>query len=227
MKANILNSQKLCLKCLDDTGDQELRMFTLYAKADGLYVLDDEGNDRCVALITATKPTVVPTDLAKTLEKLVPKAEYDGKLDRVAEECYDAITWKDKRPKPPYSVVLDTLDRDMRSKLRDSIDARTNAIIEAGFCYQGIKFNLDLRHQLLYHNLWEMRSRLEFPVTVKGVGDAYLELKTQADLQDFIFAGLTHIQTSMQAGWSLKSALATKAYPFRTYSDLLTWEDIR
>jgi len=226
MKANILDSQIVRLEYASDQEGQEPKHLSVYAKADGLHVRDDDGSDRRVALADTAKVAIVPAGLTKALDELVPGAEYNGRLSGFTKNHYDAIDWKDQRPKPAYEAVLEAADRDMRSKLRNLINARTAEIIENDFVYSGINFRLDLRHQMLYHNLWEMRTRLTYPCTVKGAGDDYLQL-TEEELGDFVFAGLAHVQRSLQDGWSLKAALSAKAYPFRTYSDLLSWKDQR
>ena len=46
--------------------------------------------------------------IEEKLTLLVPNAEYFGVLYEETKAAYDALEWKDSRPKPPWEIVLKT-----------------------------------------------------------------------------------------------------------------------
>lgn len=44
-------------------------------------------------------------DIAITLDKLIPAAEYGGSLTDNTKESYDALRWEDQRPKPTWEQI--------------------------------------------------------------------------------------------------------------------------
>lgn len=44
-------------------------------------------------------------DIAITLDKLVPQAEYGGSLTENTKESYEALRWEDSRPKPTWEQI--------------------------------------------------------------------------------------------------------------------------
>lgn len=45
-------------------------------------------------------------DVSLTLESLVPAAEYSGSLTKNTESQYNALIWRDERPKPSWSSIV-------------------------------------------------------------------------------------------------------------------------
>jgi hypothetical protein len=58
-------------------------------------------------------------DLALAIEKLVPSAEYFGSTFDNTEDCYDALDWKDERPKPTFTQLKNAwkiVEQDLETK---------------------------------------------------------------------------------------------------------------
>ena len=72
-------------------------------------------------------------DLALAIEKLLPSAEYFGSTFDNTEDCYDALDWKDARPKPTFTELKNAwkiVEQDLETKkqVKAAAEAKLAAI---------------------------------------------------------------------------------------------------
>ena len=113
---------------------------------------------------------------------------------------------------------------DVRSCRREDVDKKTDEIIANGFIYPDtvIRFKMDLEHQMSYKSVYDLRSFLTFPYTIKGVGDGYLAFQNETEMANFILYAFGWIGANIQGGWGIKDGLGAL-----TKEELIAWEDPR
>ena len=116
-----------------------------------------------------------------------------------------------------------TVDK-VRECRREDIDRKSDLIIAWGFTYPGttIRFKMDLEHQMSYKGVFDLRSYVTFPYTIKGVGDGYLTFQNETEMTQFILYSFTWIVGILQNGWELKDDLSAL-----TKEELIAWVDPR
>ena len=113
-------------------------------------------------------------------------------------------------------------------EIRDRIDAQTDIIIANGYIYppppatESGQFKMDLEHQSTYKGSYDFREYIDFPYTIKGVGQFFLTFHNGTEMRNFVLYGFGWMQTVIQTGWGLKTALDSM-----TYEQLKNWTDPR
>jgi hypothetical protein len=161
-------------------------------------------------------------NLAEAIDVLLPRAQHRGMIDDSTEAQYDALEWCDERPKPSWADCLSLMETSLKVTLRDQVDALTDQMIAEGMLYEGIRFKLDVEHQMSYKGVYDFRSFISFPYTVKGEGENYLSLADEAELATFVLAGFQYLESIIKEGWTIKAELVTLSY-----DQLRVWEDPR
>jgi len=113
---------------------------------------------------------------------------------------------------------------DVRSCRREDVDKKTDEIIANGFIYPStvIRFKMDLEHQMSYKSVYDLRSFLTFPYTIKGVGDGYMAFQNETEMANFILYAFGWVGANIQGGWGLKDGLSAL-----NKEELIAWEDPR
>jgi len=159
-------------------------------------------------------------DLLAGLEKLVPGALFKGVFIDHTEAEYGIIIWKDPRPKPSYVEAEASAIIEMKYRIKESINRRTEELIEYGHTWSdpdGIKpvhmkatFQSDVKG-LMIANLYTLVS---FPYTMKisdteeGVG-IYTTLVDNTALITFYAAAIQYIEGVLVSGRTLKDSLVS------------------
>ena len=81
---------------------------------------------------------------------------------------------------------------------------------------------MDLEHQMSYKSVYDLRSFLTFPYTIKGVGSGYLTFQNESEMAQFILYSFGWIGTIIQGGWTLKDGLDEL-----NKQELIDWVDPR
>lgn len=68
-------------------------------------------------------------DIATSLHRLVPSAEYIGSTTSNTQDCYDSLTWQDPRPKPSWGAIVTSWQELSLQNKWDDIDKERNRLI--------------------------------------------------------------------------------------------------
>jgi hypothetical protein len=98
-----------------------------------------------------------------------------------------------------------TLD-ELKIQKKQEIDAKTETLIKLGFVYDSETFSMSENAQINWTNLKLLESALTWPVELTTVDDTAYSL-SQANLDAFMSAALTHKQTQLDSGRALKVAV--------------------
>jgi hypothetical protein len=86
----------------------------------------------------------MPQDLALALHLLVPIPQYFGSLTDNTKEQFDALDWRDKRPKPKYEDVLKVDTAKLpKQQLRELAAELRWKRAHGGFYFRGLRFDTD------------------------------------------------------------------------------------
>lgn len=91
-----------------------------------------------------------------------------------------------------------------------TIDDRTDAIIAAGFLFDGNRFSLSIQAQMNWSALFSMQSLISFPIGVTTLDNTTYSLSI-GNLIPFIGTGMTVVKTAIGSGRALKIAVNNAA----------------
>ncbi len=135
-------------------------------------------------------------------------------LDPANGDFQAFLAWNAQQPAPldyttPYLSLAQAQDNAVAA-----IDARTAALLAAGFAYtpQGqstaYNFGLDAASVLNWHGMAIAQASLTYPFAIAAVDGTVVNLASQADLQEWYAAGVMRSAAIQQGGIALKAQVA-------------------
>ncbi len=190
----------------------------------------------------------IPTfDLNDGLNYLLPNPQYETIKEEIdedgvityrpvfiehTEEEYDAIKWRDVRPKPSWIEVEQATLTCLRDKIRHNIDQRTQTAIVSEFrfsLFPDQKFTTPFNRQFAVQNLWLVRESglVTFPYQLYVCTDEqsypqYITLNSADELNKLYLEMFNHVSQWLESGRQEKAKLKNM-----TRTELEEYRDLR
>lgn len=100
----------------------------------------------------------------------------------------------------------------MEEEIEQSIEAinkETDERILNDFVWRDNEFYLSLENQFNFKNLYDLRERKEYPITIK-TKTGFTTLNDVQDVEEFYLAGFQFIEECLKEGWEKKAASEEK-----------------
>lgn len=91
----------------------------------------------------------------------------------------------------------------------ETINKETDERILNDFRWKGNEFYLSLENQFNFKNLYDLRERKEYPITIK-TKTGFTTLNDVQDVEEFYLAGFKFIEECLKEGWEKKAASEEK-----------------
>ena len=90
-----------------------------------------------------------------------------------------------------------------------TINKETDVRILNDFVWRDNEFYLSLENQFNFKNLYDLRERKEYPITIK-TKTGFTTLNDVQDVEEFYLAGFKFIEECLKEGWEKKAASEEK-----------------
>ena len=91
----------------------------------------------------------------------------------------------------------------------ETINKETDERILNDFRWKGNEFYLSVENQFNFKNLYDLRERKEYPITIK-TKTGFTTLNDVQDVEEFYLAGFKFIEECLKEGWEKKAASEEK-----------------
>ena len=91
----------------------------------------------------------------------------------------------------------------------ENINKETDERILNDFVWRDNEFYLSLENQFNFKNLYDLRERKEYPITIK-TKTGFTTLNDVQDVEEFYLAGFKFIEECLKEGWEKKAASEEK-----------------
>jgi hypothetical protein len=136
-------------------------------------------------------------------------------LDRFYME-YHGDTYQDARQalfpiieeQLPGEYTLDMPLDDAKKLAFEQIDARTTALIDAGFVFEDVRFSCSVKAQVRYSTMLLVANTLAYPLPINSLDDLeVLELQDSTHTTGFCIAALNHVRAAIDSGTAQKDTV--------------------
>jgi hypothetical protein len=108
----------------------------------------------------------------------------------------------------PNTYTLDMPVEEAMDYAFKLIDARTTAIINAGFVFEGIRFSVSVKAQVRYATMLMVAASLQYPLGVNSLDDhSFLDLTDANHTAAFCMTALGYVKQAIDSGTEQKDAI--------------------
>ena len=101
-----------------------------------------------------------------------------------------------------------TMEEEIEQSI-ETINKETDERILNDFVWRDNEFYLSLENQFNFKNLYDLRERKEYPITIK-TKTGFTTLNDVQDVEEFYLAGFKFIEECLKEGWEKKAASEEK-----------------
>ena len=101
-----------------------------------------------------------------------------------------------------------TMEEEIEQSI-ETINKETDERILNDFVWRDNEFYLSLENQFNFKNLYDLRERKEYPITIK-TKTSFTTLNDVQDVEEFYLAGFKFIEECLKEGWEKKAASEEK-----------------
>ena len=101
-----------------------------------------------------------------------------------------------------------TMEEEIEQSI-ETINKETDERILNDFVWRDNEFYLSLENQFNFKNLYDLRERKEYPITIK-TKTGFTTLNDVQDVEEFYLAGFKFIEECLKEGWEKKEASEEK-----------------
>ena len=137
----------------------------------------------------------------------------DGKIYNLPVEVKigDEVTYTNNEKflkENGYEEYVPTLYKPtMEEEIEDSvkmINEETDERILNDFVWKDNEFYLSIENQFNFKNLYDLRERKEYPITIK-TKTGFITLEDVKEVEDFYLAGVLFVEECLKEGWRRKA----------------------
>ena len=131
--------------------------------------------------------------------KIGDEVTYTNNEKFLKEHGYEEYIQKPYKP---------TMEEEIENSIR-LINEETDERILNDFVWRDNEFYLSLENQFNFKNLYDLRERKEYPITIK-TKTGFTTLNDVQDVEEFYLAGFKFIEECLKEGWEKKAASEEK-----------------
>ena len=131
--------------------------------------------------------------------KIGDEVTYTNNEKFLKEHGYEEYIQKPYKP---------TMEEEIEQSI-ETINKETDERILNDFVWRDNEFYLSLENQFNFKNLYDLRERKEYPITIK-TKTGFTTLNDVQDVEEFYLAGFKFIEECLKEGWEKKAASEEK-----------------
>ena len=131
--------------------------------------------------------------------KIGDEVTYTNNEKFLKEHGYEEYIQKPYKP---------TMEEEIEQSV-ETINKETDERILNDFVWRDNEFYLSLENQFNFKNLYDLRERKEYPITIK-TKTGFTTLNDVQDVEEFYLAGFKFIEECLKEGWEKKAASEEK-----------------